>query len=371
MQFKAHLIDGAIKSAYGLTIADINGDGQKDIIVGSIGEPVVAWYESPHWEKHLITDQHSGNITLVAHDLTDNGVPDLIVGSGFNRGLRADKGYLQWLESPQESGMPWKSHHIDEIPFIHRVALADVYGNGNPILIVASIRGRDGERGEWHDPGSLWCYDLPDHPINGTWEHHLIDGGLRINHGLSIGDVDGDGRDDILISSREGLIWYEPPSDSTAGEWGRWVISEQETSDAFAVDLDGDGVNEILSIEPWHGNNLVWYKASGDLRKGDWTRHLIDDTLNRGHSLHALDIDGDGVIEVISGYNGEGTSLQLYRPENLNQNRWTKEIIDQGGMGVGQMHILDLNGDGHPDIVASGLSTNNLKWYENLASCMR
>jgi hypothetical protein len=78
-----------------------------------------------------------------------------------------------------------------------------------------------------------------------------------------------------------------------------------------------------------------------------------------------IDIDGDGKIELISGYNGEGTSLQLYRPEDLDGNRWTKEIIDNGGLGVGQMIVEDLNGDGRMDIVASGLSTGNLKWYEN------
>ncbi len=364
MQFREHLIDGTIKSAYGLAIADMNGNGKKDVIVGSTGELTIAWYESPHWEKHLISNEHPGNITLAAHDLTGNGIPDVIVGSGFNRMQRIPVEYLHWLEAPADGGQ-WKSHFIDEIPFLHRIALADVYGNGQPLLIAASIRGPEGEFDEWHDPGCLWCYQLPDDPIHETWKRRLIEDQLRLNHGLSIGDVDGDGRLDILIGCRDGVIWFEPPSDPFTGEWRRWVISELESSEVFAVDLDGDGINEVLSIEPWHGNTLSWYKASGDLRKGKWVRHQIDDTLNRGHSLHGLDIDGDGKIEIISGYNGEGTSLQLYRPEALDGNRWTKEIIDNGGLGVGQMIVEDLNGDGRMDIVASGLSTGNLKWYEN------
>jgi hypothetical protein len=74
------------------------------------------------------------------------------------------------------------------------------------------------------------------------------------------------------------------------------------------------------------------------------------------------------VLEIICGYNGEGTSLHLYRPEDLAQNRWGKETIDDGGLGVGQMHVLDMNGNGRLDIVASGLSTGNVKWYENQPS---
>ena len=369
MTFKGTLVDNTFKSVYGLAVADINGDGQLDIIAGSTGEPIVAWYEAPHWKRHLITDQGSGHITIAPHDLTGNGTPDLIVGSGFNRGVNAAGGYLHWLEAPAQIGENWKSHRIAEVPFIHRIALANLFGSvstSDSFLIVASIRGEDGKPGEWHSPGSLWCYELPDTPRDTTsWQSRLLDDSLHINHGLSINDVDQDGRDDVLISCTEGLIWYEPPTNPMTDDWGKWIISDRECSDAFAADIDGDGINEILGIEPWHGNNLVWYKATGDLPTDPWERHLIDDTLNRGHSLAAVDVDGDGVLEIVCGYNGEGTSLHLYRPENLTQNRWSKETIDDGGLGVGQMHVLDMNGNGRLDIVASGLSTGNVKWYEN------
>ena len=58
MQFKEHLVDDTIRSVYGLEVADMNGDGKKDIIMGSTGEPIIAWYEAPDWKRHLISDQH-------------------------------------------------------------------------------------------------------------------------------------------------------------------------------------------------------------------------------------------------------------------------------------------------------------------------
>ena len=102
MKFKGHLLDDTVKSVYGLAVADINGDGQLDIIAGSTGEPIIAWYEAPHWKRHLVTDRGSGHITIAPYDLTGNGTPDLIVGSGFNRGVNAAGGYLHWLEAPTQ-----------------------------------------------------------------------------------------------------------------------------------------------------------------------------------------------------------------------------------------------------------------------------
>jgi hypothetical protein len=74
-------------------------------------------------------------------------------------------------------------------------------------------------------------------------------------------------------------------------------------------------------------------------------------------------VDGDGVLEVISGYNGPGTALQIFRPENLEAGTWGVEKIDDG-IGMGQMEVVDLNGDGKLDIAASGMSTGNVRWYE-------
>ena len=112
MKFKGYLLDDTVRSVYGLAVADINGDGRIDIIAGSTGESIIAWYEAPGWKRHLVTDHGSGHITIAPYDLTGNGTPDLIVGSGFNRGVNAAGGYLHWLEAPAEDGQNWR-----ELPY--------------------------------------------------------------------------------------------------------------------------------------------------------------------------------------------------------------------------------------------------------------
>ena len=359
--FREHLIESNIQFPYGICLADMNQNGRSDLVVGSIVEPLIAWYEAPHWKRHVISDGSTGNITLATWDLTRSGTPDVIVGSGFHKGMQAYDGYIQWLASPD-----WESHKIDDMPFIHRLELLKLDEETPPFLVACSIRGPEGDDLDWHDPGALFCYRVPDDPLTDEWQRRTVDPELYVNHGLTVVDFDGDGRQDILIGARNGIIWYRPPDDPMAGDWQKTTISTSEASEVFITDLDGDGVNEIVAIEPWHGNELVWYKSAGDIHHGNWQRLPIDDSLNRGHAVHAGDYDGDGWIEIIAGYNGEGTSLHLYRAADLANNRWEREDIDRGGLGVGQLNVADLTGNGRPDLVATGLFTGNIKWYENL-----
>jgi hypothetical protein len=360
--FKVHAIDEHIRSAYGMTVSDMNGNGHKDILVGSTGISMIAIYEGPTFKKRIVSESHPGTIGLAAHDLTGNGHKDILAASGFGRKQRNIQEYLHWFEA-SDDGQSWTQHFIEWMPYLHRIALVHV--DGQPLLIAATLQGAGSGFNEFDAPGALWCFRISGNS-DAPWEKRLIDGHLRLNHGLSVCDVDNDGRPDLLIGAREELIWYEPPkSDPFTGTWEKHIISDRESSETFAIDLDGDGINEILSIEPWHGNELAWYKATGDLRSDAWERHQIDDTLNHGHSLWGGDIDNDGAVEIISGYNGPGTQLNVYHPQNLDQNTWQREKIDDG-LGMGQMEVTDLNNNGRLDIAATGMSTGNVRWYENM-----
>jgi hypothetical protein len=115
----------------------------------------------------------------------------------------------------------------------------------------------------------------------------------------------------------------------------------------------------LCAIEPWHGNQVVVYQQ----QKQAWRRQVIDETLNDGHTLLTADFNRDGSDEIIAGFRGPGRSVYLYAAE---AGRWSRRILDDGGLAAAGCTVADLNGDGRIDVACIGSATANLKWYENL-----
>ncbi len=122
-----------------------------------------------------------------------------------------------------------------------------------------------------------------------------------------------------------------------------------------------------------HGNQVVVYtQETGDsTRSAPWTRHVLDDSLNRGHALWMADVDRDQTDELIVGHSDPssgpvtGPGLYIYDLVDRQSFRWEKHVIDDGGIAVEDAIAGDVNGDGWIDIVAGGRSTHNVKLYLN------
>ena len=118
----------------------------------------------------------------------------------------------------------------------------------------------------------------------------------------------------------------------------------------------------LAAIEPWHGNEVAVYRQ--DI-KGKWQRQVIDDALVQGHTILTADLNGDGIDEIVAGYRGKGSSVNVYYANGSKGERWTNHPVDSGGMAASSCAAADLNADGKIDLVCIGSATTNLKWYEN------
>jgi hypothetical protein len=183
-------------------------------------------------------------------------------------------------------------------------------------------------------------------------------------HGIAITDWNKDGREEILSASFLGIDLF---SQGKNRQWMRTKIATgnadpwpRSGSSEIAVGRLGSA-RFLCAIEPWHGNQVVAYLQQGN----GWVRQVIETGLNDGHVLLTVDLNGDGRDEIIAGYRGQGRSVYAYTAEDSKGTRWSRQVIDDGGIAAAGCAVADLNGDGKPDLACIGSATANLKWYEN------
>ena len=209
-------------------------------------------------------------------------------------------------------------------------------------------------------------------PKNGTFVKHVISS-KSYGHGIGVGDVNKDGRNDILTPQG----WFEAPSDPRTGEW-KFHPDWQETKALgfmYVTDVNGDGRNDVVTSAA-HDYGLFWWEQGAD---GKWTKHVIDDSWSQSHAMTLIDLNGDGKLDLLTGKRymahngrdpGEREPLGIYWYESIKQEDgkldWVRHTIEYstrtgGGM---QIPVADLDGDGDLDFAVAGKS--GLYLFENL-----
>ena len=254
---------------------------------------------------------------------------------------------------------PWTIQEIDRLPTAHRVRVADIDGSGKPVVIVAPLNGAKAAPPDYRDLTPLAYY------VPGEWKRHEIKPeNFGLVHGIWITDWDGNKRDAILTAGFEGiqLFRFTANNEWTRTELVRGDPSPWPKSGAGEIAVGHLGSERFLvSIEPFHGNQVVVYRS----QNGKWTRQVIDDSLVNGHTTQIIDADGDGRDEIVASCQGNTVrNLYLYHADDPAGQHWSRQIIDNGGMSGATCVVADLNGDHRPDLACIG-STANLKWYEN------
>lgn len=348
--------------AEGAATADINKDGKMDVIYGPL------WFEGPDWKKsHEIYEvkaiqpdnNYSKNFVEYSADLNNDTWPDYLV-----LGFPGDVAY--WYENPKGKEGPWPRHDVLKVLDNESPTWGDINGDGLPEIIGSS--------------GGFFGFATPDKTdATQQWPFNKISSinaaGGKFTHGLGFGDVNGDGRLDLLEKNG----WWEQPADARM-EWPQHKVefSKPGGSQMFAYDFDGDGDNDVLTAEHAHGTGLFWFENQGKGDNGDikFAPHRILGAKPEENSegvyfsqLHAVDmadINGDGVKDIITGkrYFAHGSKgdvdplapavlywFEVQPGKKSGEAKFIAHFIDDNS-GVGtQVMATDVNGDKVPDIV--------------------
>lgn len=352
IQFKRTQLDATFR-AEGVAVGDFNGDGRLDVAAGS------AVYLAPDWKMFSIKDKveafdiaaYSDVFCCYAEDMNGDGRTDIVQVDQPGRAT-------SWFANPGQPGAVWARH-----------VMVPVTNNESPIY--ADVDG-DGQR----DLVAGWCPDAanPDAPERRTvvarkaddptaaWKLQIISegaapGSQKYYHGLGVGDVNGDGRADVV--TRHG--WFEQPAQWTDALWPLVPAALGEDCAHMVVyDCDGDGDPDVISSSA-HRYGVWWHERTAD----GWTTHTIDDTFSQTHAVELVDINGDGLKDFVTGkrfwaHGGhdpgarEPALLVWYELKRENgQPTWKRHTIDtDSGVGT-QFEVADINGDKLPDVIIS------------------
>ena len=341
---------------YAVAVGDVNGDRKPDVI--AINPTQALWFENPSWTKHVIADgaTKKDNVCVAAADVDGDGKLDLALGADWQPSNTASGGSLQWLRRAADAAAPWQVAPLGEEPTLHRIRFGDIDGDGKPELVVVPLHGRGTKGPAWEGQGArILVYRIPKDPVRDSWTVETADDSLHIVHNFLVLDFDGDRQQEIVTASREGIHVLKR---GAAGRWSKTRIAEGAPGEIKLGRAGGTRV--FATIEPWHGNSIVLYEE----RAGSWSRRVIEEQLSEGHALGWGDFDGDGEDELAVGWRRGKFGVALYKREA--GGGWARALmVDDGGMAAEDLAVADLDGDGKPDIVASGRATANVKIYWN------
>jgi hypothetical protein len=362
---------------YAVLLVDVNADAKPDIVV--VDSKRVIWFENPSWKMRTIIGgiTKPDNVCIDALDIDGDGKLDFALGAHWNPGDTKTSGSLQWLKRGKTLDDPWTVYPIDTEPTIHRIRFADIDGNGKPALISVPLfgRGASAKNNYMDKPLRVTAYRIPKDPVNDRWIPEVLDESLHVSHNFHpIASPGGKGQD-VLTASYEGVSLLHKDNK----KWKRDLLHEgnqatpkgKRGASEIKTGKLKNGVSFIVTIEPWHGTQVVVYTQS---TKDVWTRRVIDEQLRWGHAIACADLDRDGNDEIIIGVRDdpaknekgiERRGVRLYKAMDDRAEKWQRQILENGGVAVEDLRAADLNGDGRIDIVAVGRQTQNIRIYWN------
>ncbi|HZL35304.1 MAG TPA: VCBS repeat-containing protein [Tepidisphaeraceae bacterium] len=343
----------------GAAFGDFNHDGKADVVSGPY------WYEGPDFKKRheymkpepkLNPDgQYSHNFFAFTRSFKNDKWDDILI-----IGFPGED--TSWYENPrgkETADGHWVRHKVFNITDDESPTFGDLLGNGKPVLICMTAGRLGYAQPDYADPAKPW----PFHAISPKKDYQ------RFTHGMGFGDVNGDGKNDLMVHNG----WYEQPADLSGDP--QWTFHPADFGSGgaqmFAYDVNGDGRPDIITSIEAHGYGLAWFEQKED---GSFQKHIIVGhnesenpqgvKITQMHAVDLVDINGDGLKDIVTGkrYYAHGAHGDaephappvLYWFELKRDNgkvTWTAhKIDDDSGVGT-QVLAQPINGDKHPAIV--------------------
>jgi hypothetical protein len=325
------------------SVGDFDGDGLPDIAIGT--DTQLVWYEAPDWQRRQIAPGANFTTDMQAADVDGDGDLDLVVPE-------YDAQRVEWFRNPQIGGGDWTLVPIGTGVTAHDLEVADMNGDSKPDVV---IRGHFGPTtlylqgatpADWApvpiaaaiDNEGLALADIdgdgrrdivqngywleaPDDPSNGgAWQKHSFDADWETSTvGVAVADLSGDSRPDVVLAFGESegeMAWYEAPADPRVGnDWVKHPIAAPvDYVHTFKLaDVDGDGSLDVVFAEmAQSAQKRVGFFRNGGGGQG-WTLQVL--STGGSHNVRVADVGDDGDLDIVGANWQQGSVVELF--ENL------------------------------------------------------
>ncbi|MCU0878845.1 MAG: hypothetical protein MUF06_13765, partial [Pirellulaceae bacterium] len=347
----------------GIAAGDLNADGHADIVYGPY------WFAGPEFTtkreiypaKAQPRERYADHFFAWVHDFNGDGLGDVLTA-----GFPGTPGFVYENPGPAGHDKPWPKHQVLDSVSNESPQWVNLVGDEQPEL-VCSRKGFFGYASpDPNKPFAEWTF----HPLSEKIAP------VPFGHGLGVGDIDGDGRIDLI--TKDG--WFQQPAD-LAGD-PLWTLHKARFAgpggaEMYAYDVDGDGDNDVITSLAAHDFGLAWHEQLRDGDKIVFREHLIMGdrpaqnayglVFSELHSVNLADIDGDGLKDIVTGktYWSHHTQSPMWDAGAVVY--WFRLVRGKDGVdwvpyradddsGIGrQVIVADLNKDGLPDLASGGM----------------
>ncbi len=339
---------GKIPKCY--AVAPLFYKGEEHFLVAAERKGRCALYDLDGNDKDTVWTEPGGVMTMLQIPGTDGQF--LATQKFFSPNDSTEAKII--IATPSADGK-WEIRTLLDIPFIHRFGILE--RGGVKYLIACTVKsGQDHAEDDWSYPGKVYASVLPEDFSGFDDEHQLqmdiVMDGMVKNHGYY--KITEDGMDKAVISCESGVYKFAPPEEK-GGKWEITRLLDTPASDAVLVDLDGDGMDELAVIAPFHGDNIsIYHQKDGRFEKVyDYGKKA-----EFSHSIYGGKLGGKP--SVVIGHREGGRDLLLFT-WNKEKREFESQVIDHG---CGSANVLIYSYQGNDYIVSTNREIDEVALYQ-------